>query len=648
MSTTLPPDRTPTGPTDESVIDAADDRAHFSGAGNAKREHSADSDHSEHRDHGEHGVSGDHSRHRVGDDCRVGGARGDRRMLLGHQLALALVLATVLPIVGTDAVWSADEGALLYQATAVADGRGWTFPHPFPEVDPDGGWFPIHLSVFATDGGYVVLGKHTVLVRLVGAVNGIGGYPAVLGLSILSGLVAASAAARLAGRLERRAAVPALWLTGVASPLFLSSYVAWAHTLAAALVGWALVGLTTERSGGRSGPPIGGWLAGGLALGLAMLFRTEAVLAGLALTLALAWPAVRPLRRSRWRSTVGGLAPSAIAAVSTAVGTAVDTVTAIDRLGPVRPPGDRWGGLAGRIEAFGHTWLRPDFSSEPHHLLLLGSAAAVIAAGIVARRRPADDPLVLSLLAGGVGALALRFVASPTALIPGLIVAFPVLFTGLALVRRSDLRRGRAETLALFTVLFWGAVLATQYRHGGGGEWGGRYFAIGLPAVIPLSTLGLLRAADSVAGPSRRRVLGLVAIVALLPVTMGLLGMAEARERTRAIIDRVDVSLVDPGPDALGEEPDRPVVLTTLAPLGRWAWEDVDRSRWLLVTDDDVAEAGARLNDAGVEQLVLVSESADDDLGQLAPWYAPIGPLPEAGTPGAGLDRIVIPVRSSP
>ncbi len=616
MSTVLPPDRRPAGPTDQSLLGAGPDTT------------------------GSAAVAG---RGPGGEP----GAGGRRARLVGHHLALLLVLAAVLPIVGFDAVWSADEGALLYQATAVADGRGWTFAHPFPEVDPGGRWFPIHLSVFATDGGYVVLGKHTVLVRLVGAVHGIGGYPAVLGLSMLSGLAAASAAAKLAGRLDRRAAVPALWLTGVASPLFLSSYVAWAHTLAAALVGLAIVGLTTQRASGPGSPPIGAWLAGGVALGSAMLFRTEAVLAGIALAMALAWPAVRPGRPGRRRPTVGRLAPAATAAIATAIGTVVDTATAVDRLGPVRQPGDRWGGLAGRIEAFGHTWLRPDFSSEPHHLLLLVCAAAVIAAGIAARRRPADDPLVLVLLAAAVGALAARFVVSPTALIPGLVVAFPLLFAGLALLRRSDLRRGQAEVLGLFTVLFWGAVLATQYRHGGGGEWGGRYFAIGLPAIVPVASLGLLRAADSIGGRSRRGVAGLVAVVAVLPVTMGALGMSEARERTRAIVDRVDAALVDPGPDALGAEPDRPVVLTTLAPLGRWAWEDVDHSRWLLVTDDDVAEAAARLDGAGVDRLVLVSEAVEDDLDRLAPWYRPIEELPPPGTPGAGLNRIVVAVRAA-
>ena len=217
----------------------------------------------------------------------------------------------------------------------MAEGRGWTFAHPFPAVDPDGTWFPIHLAGFTDDGEYIVLGKHALFVRLVGAVNGVGGYAGVLGLSALAQLVAAAASARLAGRIDRRAAVPALWLTGVASPLFLSAYVAWAHTLGAASIGWALVGLTTDTDAGdgagadpdadvRVGAGIGAhtdpvWsgvaasavagsrslsvspahVAGAVALGAAVLVRTEALLAGVAVTAALGWPTVRAVAARR-------------------------------------------------------------------------------------------------------------------------------------------------------------------------------------------------------------------------------------------------------------------------------------------------------------------------------------------------------------
>jgi hypothetical protein len=565
----------------------------------------------------------------------VGGP--DRRTRLRHHLALAIILAAVLPVAGTNSVWSADEGALLYQASAVAEGRGWTFDHPFPAADPAGRWFPIHLSSFATDGGYIVLSKHTLLVRLVGFLHGAGGYVAVVGLSVVGALAAAAATARLAARIDRRATLPALWLAGIASPLFLSAYVAWAHTVAAALVGWALVWLTWPGRSHRY-PAL---LAGAAALGGACLLRTEATLAAAAVTMALVIPALGRLRARRpIREVTGAATPAALAAVATVAGFGLDRVTAIGRAGPVVPPGDRWGGVIGRLEGFSHTWLRPDFSDRPRHLLLLGAAAAVIGAGIAARRPGAGPTRVVALLALGCGALLARAVVSPVALIPGLVVAFPLLFAGLVQLRRADLSRPTASASASFLALFWGAVLATQYRYGGGGEWGGRYFALGLPAAIALATPPLIRATDGLRGRDRRQVLVLTAAVALIPVAMGILGLRDSRNQTRAILDRVDATLADPG-DGSG----RPVVVTTLAPLGRWAWEDVDRSRWLLVDEEDLAEVGSRLRSLGVERVAFVTDSVDAELPRLARHYRPDTPVPPG--PGAGLDRVVIPLRAT-
>lgn len=588
-----------------------------------------------------------------------------------HVLALSVVLAALVPVAGLGSVWSADEGALLYQATAVAEGRGWTFDHPFPEADPTGRWYPIHLSGFAADGGYVVLGKHTVLVRLAGLAHRLGGYGAVVALSVAGAIAAAAATARLTSRVDRRSAAPALWLAGTASPLLLGAYVAWAHTLAAALVGWGLVGLTTEWPAGRTNERTWSWpwpwLAGAGALGAACLLRTEATLAAGAATLALALPLGRARGRAaptlseapggaRW---VDAALPPALAGIGTAIGYGLDRTTAIERTGPVVPPGDRWGGLAGRLDGFLHTWLRPDFSSDPEHLLLLASATAVICAGIVARRDPGDprrdpgDPgRVLGLLGLAVGFLSARALISPVALIPGLVVAFPVLFTGLALTRRPDLDRPTGPALGTFVALFWGAVLATQYRYGGGGEWGGRYFALGLPAALALATPPLVRAIDQFGHHlddrptdpfghrNRRLLLASGAVITLLPVTMGILGLRHSRAGTEAITGRVDAALVDPGDGS-----DRPVVVTTMAPLGRWAWSDLDRSRWLLVQDvADLPEVAERLHSLGVKRLVFATQNAADELDPLAAWFVPIGPLDT--DPTTNLDEIVIPLQA--
>jgi sulfopropanediol 3-dehydrogenase len=72
-----------------------------------------------------------------------------------------------------------------------------------------------------------------------------------------------------------------------------------------------------------------------------------------------------------------------------------------------------------------------------------------------------------------------------------LLLAFPLVLIGVVATRR----RGLDTTTRLYATafgLFALAVLATQYAGGGFGEWGGRYFAIGLPLLIPPLLAGVL------------------------------------------------------------------------------------------------------------------------------------------------------------
>ncbi|MGI9599432.1 MAG: hypothetical protein ACR2QK_24930, partial [Acidimicrobiales bacterium] len=355
-----------------------------------------------------------------------------------HRLALVVVMFALLPIAGTRAVWSADEGALLYQADSVAHGRGWSFPHPFPEADPSGTYFPIHLSSWdpaaapdpdrpetgcrpVADGcRYIVLAKHALFLRSLAELFRIGGYGLLIALSVAASVGAAVAASRLAGRIDRAAATPALWITGLASPLFIDSYVAWGHTIGAALIGWAAYGLLSHDRKSLWRP------VGLLALLVACLVRTEAPIAGLAIglgLLAVALPRGQASGRRRERALTG-----LAALITTVVGLAIDAATAIDTAGAVEPVGfdAAHGFVAGRIEAFAITWLQPAYGSDPVDLLILGAAMMTLMAGVVARRGPDGSARATVLLVVAVAALAVRFAVSPAALVPGLVMAFPV------------------------------------------------------------------------------------------------------------------------------------------------------------------------------------------------------------------------------
>ena len=60
--------------------------------------------------------------------------------------ALLVVLLALVPVVGPNASYSADEGAAIIQASSLAGGDGWIIEHPIPEVDPSGAHYPLELS----------------------------------------------------------------------------------------------------------------------------------------------------------------------------------------------------------------------------------------------------------------------------------------------------------------------------------------------------------------------------------------------------------------------------------------------------------------------------------------------------------------------
>lgn len=561
-----------------------------------------------------------------------------------HHLALALLLFALLPIAGHHAVWSADEGALLYQVDSLADGRGWAFDHPFPAADPDGIYFPIHLSSWAPisaapDPGpdmadtatagdseptrYIVLAKHTWFLWLATGLYRLGGYGAILAVSVAAALAAAIATSRLAAMIEPAARIPALWIIGLGSPLFVGAYVAWAHTLGAALIGWAAVGLLADRHRTR-----GRWRAGGLALlTVACLVRTEAPLAGLAIGLGLIVAAlVEPVRSPGGRRD--RLATGTGAVIAAVVGLALDRATDVRTGGPVeRVDFDTaFGFLGGRLQAFTITWLRPAYGSDPRDLLVLLAAALTLTAGILARRGPAGANKATVALTLAFLALLVRFVVTPAALIPGLVVAFPILFAGLGLIDRKMLLDDGLVRLVAPFLLFCGAVLATQYRHGGGGEWGGRYFAVGLPLGAAAASVALVRVGNRFAGPDRRRLGALAAVSMLLLSTMGLAGLRSVRNQTEDLGRDVARAV-----DHLDRAGGSPVVVTTVAGAGRWLWEDVDRGRWLRIPAQDLELVGGRLHDLGVERLAFVSADPAE-LSRLEPWYEVDDEAPLSGS----------------
>jgi hypothetical protein len=161
-----------------------------------------------------------------------------------------------------------------------------------------------------------------------------------------------------------------------------------------------------------------------------------------------------------------------------------------------------------------------------------------------------------------------------------------------------------AWTFAVFSL----GVLATQYGSGGFGEWGGRYFAIGLPLIVPVLLYGVCEVGRAL---DRRTVTIAVVSGVVLSLSMSVLGVITLRsfhENGDELVAAVDRSTRDhPASDG-----GPPVVLTTNGAAARFAFPVVERSRWLTVPAADAASYAARVHDLGVGELTFVTRDEDD------------------------------------
>jgi hypothetical protein len=511
------------------------------------------------------------------------------RLPLGcHVAALALVLVALMGVVGTNASFSADEGAAIIQARQLSRGDGWTTPNPLPEVDPEGDAFPLQYSDRG-EKGFAPFAKHPVYPLLLAGADRIAGVPAMVLLSMVGTLVAATLAAALAGHLAPGLRRPTLWTTGVASPLLFDGYMVIAHTLAAALVTGALLLVLRTWRTGRLLPVLGtaACLAG------AILLRTEALLFGMAL--AVATGAYGVLRRN---------APAVIAAAA-AAGASVVTVRVEHAMthaivGPALSLNAAINPSVSRdpLRGFVTTWLRPSQGGhQVGDLFLFVMMGTLLAAALSARRRPAEGAGITLLAVVAASAAVVRvFVDSPDA-VPGLLVAFPIFWAGLWLLDRRTFAGIPGGLTGATVVLFFVAVAASQYERGGSGEWGGRYFALGLPLAVPLVLDGYRRFADRVDVRTRTVVVGALVACSLALTVLAVRTLDNDHHASESVVAAVD--------RAAGR--DVPVILTTEAVLPRSAWRTFDRQRWLLVDAERLADYARRLRQAGIDRVTFAT-----------------------------------------
>ncbi len=531
-----------------------------------------------------------------------------RAPLWAHVLALALVLLALVPLLGRAGQFSADEGAAMAQARLLSDGRGWSLDHPLADLDPANEAFPLEKSnPVDRPGGEPAsapFAKHPSYAVLLAFADGWGGPTGMVLTSVLGTLLAALLAAKLTSRLSPGLGPAALWVTGLATPLFVDSWVVIAHTLGAALVaGAALSVLRVHRR--EAGAPL---LAVVAAMAGAVLLRNEAVLMGAALLLATGWLA---WHTRRWLTAAAAVAVLA----GTVIGHELDGWLSSGVTGGIGAEGaagvGQPGYVVGRLTSAFITLFLPSYGSlGPGDLVTVLAVASLLAAVVIARRRP-EDRSGIALFAGlaTVGAVA-RALMEPQ-VTPGLLVAAPLVTAGLAAlggtVGRDPERRWLAATVALFAA----AVLATQYASGGSGEWGGRYFAIGLTLIVPLVVIGLRDALAGVGHSTRRLLAGAMVVSSLAFAVAGGRAVVTTEEATDEFVIRVE---------AARAQRDDPVVVATAGAAARFAWRQVLTGEdWLYVESAALPIWLERLAEAD-RDVVLATRDPVQDRESLAGW----------------------------
>ena len=527
--------------------------------------------------------------------------------LWAHLLALAVGLLLLVPVVGTSQSFLADEGAAVIQARSLEAGEGWIVEHPLPEVDPDGGWYPV-VNAEHGDKGFAPLAKHPAYPVLAAAAMRLAGVTGIVLLSLAGTVAAAGLAAALAGRVDRSLVRPTLWVVGVGSPMLFDGFLAMAHTLGAALATAAVLAAVVAVQDHR---PKAGLLVA-LPMAGAVLLRNEALLFAAALVLAagVVW-----IRR-----------PYRAAAATVAAATLVATIGArlVERVWIARITGGAVAAtsvgvpasgdslLRGRVDGFLRTWLNPgDGGPLSVRIALLLILPAIVWCVLRIRADPDDRTGILGSAAVAAAAAVAAVLIAPDNIVPGLLVAFPVATAGMMVLRRSLFNDVGPLLLGVTAAAFAGAVLATQYAEGGIGEWGGRYFALAVPAAVPLLLAGLRRQGLVLPTSVRRGVAVALGICAMALSTMAVTALRSSHQGADEVVSRIETAAQSTG------DP-RPVVLTTWIGGPRLAWPIFEDHRWLYVRNGDVATAASRLRETGIDRFVFLSLDFEADRSQLA------------------------------
>lgn len=485
------------------------------------------------------------------------------RVLWINAAVLLIALFALVPLIYNGSIFMPDEGVYLKQAEALSEGR-WSSPYPASDVDPDG------VLAALTDGGFVDgrvvhYHRHALYPLLLTPAFAAAGQLGAMTLSILGTWSAAIAAAFIARGVKRPLGVGAMWLAGLASPLFFDAYQVVGHSIAAALAGVAFLGATRAV---RDGQLRHLWYALP-AVAAVVALRTEGAVFAVALAgavglIAIGW---RPFARFSWRDVAISVSIIAAAGIAylldskAATALVPTTSLATDRIGgpAIDPVRGAWVTL---LQPFNGGWQNVSMAIP----LVVGFTWL---AAIALRARPTHPLLPLASL-GLAMAAALTVFTDPTFLISGFFSAFPLAVVGIVWLRRSDFR-SPTVIMAVATCLAAAfGILITNYGVGGATEWGGRFLHLLLPIFIPLVAIGCSNAAAVLPPRPIKWALGAAAVTVLCFAWASLNAQVALRTMAHDLVNDTTAFISTVGDDELLVIPIR----TNPDGLARLFWEE--------------------------------------------------------------------------
>lgn len=591
-----------------------------------------------------------------GVEQRTSGPRDGLRRSWWHALALLVVMIAMAVVVDNGASGITDEGAVVAQVAAAADGDWWVAA-PLPDIDPAVD-FPTMEGSRVRDGAYLPYAAHPAYPALLIPFWNLGGH---LGLLIASALGAWGAAVTgmfLTRRLAGAAADPdsatrvdglglvALWGLGLLSPLVFDATVVMAHGIAAALTGCIALALIAAVGATRSPVPdafgariariartartarpdrarslIAAAVAVALVLPLVLL-RSEGVLVagGFAVALGLtSFESLRPLRIRVDRFLLAGAVAVTGAAAYLLDGWWASNLSELSSVQTFARDPAADGFVTERSQALWASILRPGDPTLGPPAMLVGLAMlAFVAAAVMLRVSPRRRDLVVQLVVLGAALSVVRFFFPPGH-VTGLLPAFPLLLAGLVQLRRRDLSSFTARLVAIASAVLVFAVWMTSYPIGGAAEWGGRYYHVVLPLLVPLAVIGLGRAWTALGSPSRGVAAACLVVAAVALTGVSIRNNIEMRQGSADVVEATLQVAFDAAPPADGGSP---IVVTGGNGMGRVAWDHLDELRIARAGDGRLAELLALLADAQVDSVVL-SVHHSEDIGPevLGEWH---------------------------